>query len=76
MIKLFLIALLIVTLAMVGLAFNILFRKNGRFPAYSVGHNAEMRKRGITCVKCEELNNFKKKQPGNSINPLDLKVSR
>jgi len=45
---------------MVGMAFNILFRKNGKFPRYQVGHNKEMRKLGITCVKHDEIKCFKK----------------
>ncbi len=42
------------------MAFNILFRKNGKFPKYQVGHNKEMRKLGITCVKHDELKCFNK----------------
>lgn len=45
-------------MSMIGLAFNILFRKNGRFPSYEVGHNKEMRKLGITCVKHDEYKCF------------------
>jgi len=38
-----------------GLALNILVKKNGRFPAYRVGHNRDMKKLGISCVKHEEI---------------------
>ncbi len=44
---------------MIGLAFNILFRKNGKFPAYEIGRNKDMKKLGITCVKHEEYKCFK-----------------
>jgi hypothetical protein len=47
-------------LCVAGLAFNILFRKNGKFPETEVGKNTNMRKLGITCVKHEEMNCLKK----------------
>ncbi len=47
-------------MSMIGLAFNILFRKNGKFPAYEVGHNKDMKKMGITCVKHDEYKCFGK----------------
>jgi hypothetical protein len=34
---------------------NILIRKNGKFPAYRVGHNKDMKRLGITCVKHDEI---------------------
>jgi hypothetical protein len=45
----------LLSLAMLGLGLNILIKKNGRFPAYRVGHNRDMKKLGITCVKQDEL---------------------
>lgn len=45
---------------MLGMALNILVRKNGKFPAYRVGHNKDMKKLGITCVKHEEIKCHKK----------------
>ena len=48
-------ALILTALAIVGMALSILIRKNGRFPAYQVGHNREMAKRGIRCVRHEEI---------------------
>lgn len=51
-------SLVLVGLAFIGLAFNILFRKNGTFPETGVGHNPEMRKRGITCAKTDEISHF------------------
>jgi hypothetical protein len=46
---------------MTGMAFNIIFRIRGRFPSYRVGHNKNMKKLGITCVKHEELKCYGKK---------------
>lgn len=53
--KIFLAALLLVALCLFGLCFNVIFRKNGRFPETDVGSNKEMRKRGIKCAKEDEL---------------------
>jgi hypothetical protein len=49
------ITILLLSLAMLGMALNILLKKKGRFPAYRVGHNKDMRNLGITCVKHEEI---------------------
>ena len=49
--KTLLFTLIIVAASMVFLAIKILLKKNGRFPNTHVGHNAAMRKRGITCVQ-------------------------
>lgn len=52
--KVFLLAFFIVGLCVIGLGFNIIFRKNGKFPDTEIEHNKEMRKRGIQCAKVEE----------------------
>ena len=52
--KILLAALVLVGLCVVGLCFNIIFRKNGRFPETEISRNREMRKRGIICAKAEE----------------------
>jgi len=49
--KLFLLSGIVMLMAMAGLAITMLIRKNGRFPDTHVGHNREMRKRGIKCAK-------------------------
>lgn len=56
--QILILSLVIVGIAFAGLAFNILFKKNGKFPETGVGHNPEMQKRGITCAKTEELRAF------------------
>ncbi len=50
--KVFLLALALIALCVIGLCFNILVRKKD-FPHYDVGSNEEMRKRGIRCYKDE-----------------------
>lgn len=40
--------------AVFALCFNIIFRKNGKFPDGEIGHNKELRKRGVICMKEED----------------------
>lgn len=51
--KVFLAALLLIGIGVLGMAFNIIFRKK-EFPQTEVSSNDEMRKRGIRCMKEEE----------------------
>ncbi|MBO8471409.1 MAG: hypothetical protein IAB82_06395 [Bacteroidetes bacterium] len=59
--EIFLAALLLVGLSVTGLCFNIIFRKNGKFPETEISNNKEMRKLGIRCAKEEELRLWGKK---------------
>lgn len=61
-IKLLIITLILVALSGIFLGLRILLRQNGKFPQFHVGHNKEMRKRGIKCAQstdtgCTPLNN-------------------
>ena len=44
----------IVGLCVFGLCFNIIFRKDGQFPDSEIGHNKELRKRGVICMREED----------------------
>ena len=62
--------LLLLTFAIVGLCvfllcFNIIFKKDGKFPDTEIEHNREMRKRGIQCAKIEEKKLWNKKNNRN-----------
>ena len=59
--ELFLAAILLVALCVFGLCFNIIFRKDGKFPETEIENNREMRKRGIKCAKEEEIKIWGKK---------------
>ena len=48
-------AIVLVGLCVFGLCFNIIFRKDGKFPETEIENNVEMRKRGIKCAKEEEI---------------------
>ena len=39
------------------MAVTILIKKGGKFPETGVGHNPEMRKKGLSCARTEELKN-------------------
>lgn len=50
-VKLLLFSLIFLLLAIVFLGIRIFFTRKGRFPETHVGHNPEMRKRGIGCAQ-------------------------
>ncbi len=53
--KLLLLSIGLLSIAMLGFSINILVKKKGAFPETRVGHNSEMRKRKIYCIKTEQL---------------------
>jgi hypothetical protein len=59
--KVFLVSIVLIGIAFIGLGLNILFRKNGKFPETEIGHNKHMKRLGITCVKCEETKKIRKR---------------
>ena len=61
--EVFFAALLLVGLCIVGLCFNIIFRKDGKFPETEIENNREMRKRGIKCAKEDEIKMWGRKGP-------------
>lgn len=54
-VKILLITLVLLSLSMAGMMLNILIKKKGKFPEYRVGHNRDMHKKGISCVKHDEI---------------------
>ena len=48
-------AVLLIALCVFGMCFNIIFRKNGKFPETEIENNVQMRKRGIKCAKEEAV---------------------
>jgi hypothetical protein len=51
LVKLLIMSALLVGFALLAMAVSILVKPGGRFPDTHVGHNKEMRKRGITCAQ-------------------------
>ena len=51
LLHLLIISAILVGLSLAGLAITILIKPKGQFPETHVGHNREMRKRGITCAR-------------------------
>lgn len=60
--KIFLLSLALIGIGVFGMCFNIIFRKDGRFPEYEVSKNEEMRRRGIRCMHEEEESLFGDKE--------------
>lgn len=52
--KLILLTIVIIAFCILGLSFNIIFKKNGKFPDGEIGHNKALRKKGINCMKTDE----------------------
>ncbi len=44
-----------VGIAFFGLAIQVIFSKRKKFPDTHVGHNKNMREKGIGCAKCENM---------------------
>jgi len=53
--NLLLITLVVLSIGMLGMGLKILVKKDGKFPEFRVGHNKDMAKLGLPCVKHEEL---------------------
>jgi len=56
-------SIVLIALCVFGLCFNIIFRKDGKFPETEIENNKEMRKRGIKCAKEEEIRLWGRKGP-------------
>jgi hypothetical protein len=54
LLKILLPAVIILTLAFIGLAISILFRKNGRFPDTHIHSNKYLQEKDIHCVQKED----------------------
>lgn len=63
-------AIIFVGIAVFIMCFNIIFRKKP-FPDGEIGHNKELRKRGIICAKEEELKLWGKKSSGKASSICD-----
>ncbi len=51
-------SLILVGISFLGMAITILVKRGGKFPETGVGHNPEMRKKGLNCARTEELKTF------------------
>lgn len=63
----FIIATILLSLALIGLGITILVKKNGKFPDTHIGKNKAMKERGIHCANTTdrlERQNYK---------PIDIK---
>lgn len=62
MIKVFLLILVILLPAILLMGYRVFFTKKGKFPSIHVDSNPEMRKRGIKCVRSQDLEAQKKEK--------------
>ena len=59
--KLIILSIIVLGIGILGMCFNIIFRKNGKFPDSEIEHNKELRKRGIICASEMERKLWRKK---------------
>ncbi len=52
--KVVLLAVVLVGLVMLGLATQILFKKDGKFPNTHIGGNKHLKARGVTCAQTDD----------------------
>jgi hypothetical protein len=73
-IELLVASVIIVIISILLLGFNIFFLKK-KFPETSVGHNRNMKKLGIYCVKCEEQKKFRQKKARFRLDPKNIRIA-
>lgn len=56
-------AIIILGIGVIGMCFNIIFRKNGKFPETEISRNENMRKMGIKCMREQDEEIFSKRSP-------------
>ena len=73
-IKILVAAVIVVIISVLLLGINIFFLKK-KFPETSVGHNRNMKKLGISCVKCEEQKKFRQEKSRFRLHPKKLRIA-
>ncbi|MEF9932259.1 MAG: hypothetical protein RR770_08190, partial [Bacteroidales bacterium] len=63
--KILLLSIIVIGFCVFALSFNIIFRKNGKFPDGEISHNKALKKQGIQCAKVEEKILWSKKNKRN-----------
>ena len=53
--KVFLLSVVLLAIAVVGMAITIIVKPGGKFPDGEISHNKKLREQGIICAKEEEL---------------------
>jgi hypothetical protein len=53
--KLLILSLIFIAIAALGFGIRMLIKSDSRFPDTHVGHNKEMRKRGISCAQNNDV---------------------
>ncbi len=50
----FILTIILVGLAVVGLAISMIVKKDGRFPELHIGKNEKLKEKGITCATSQD----------------------
>lgn len=62
-IAIFIISVVLVGLALVGLGISMLVKKNGKFPETHIGKNKKMNEKGIKCARSTDREDREKYHP-------------
>ncbi len=73
-IKILIATVIFVIISVLLLGINIFFFKK-KFPETSVGHNRNMKKLGIWCVKCEEQKKFHQEKSRFRVHPKKIRMA-
>ncbi len=50
----FVLAITLVGVSVIGMAISVLLKKEGKFPELHISKNEEMKKRGVSCVSSQD----------------------
>jgi hypothetical protein len=65
---------ILLSLSLLGLGIRMLVVRNGKFPVTSVGGNAHLKAKGITCPRHDELRAHKKNKEGGTCSSCGYQV--
>lgn len=63
LVKFFVIVLILVALALIGLSIGLLLKKDGKFPEIHIGRNKHMKDKGIDCANTTDRKERKEYKP-------------
>ena len=63
LVKFFVIVLILVALALIGLSIGLLLKKDGKFPEIHIGRNKRMKDKGIDCANTTDRKERKEYKP-------------
>jgi hypothetical protein len=72
--KVILLAVALVSIAMLGLATQILLKRGGKFPNTHVGGNKHLKKQGVACIQTQDK--IERAKVERQVDFKDLKIAK